>query len=129
MGTRSVLGLVSDLGCTDFNSLYPTVLRTLGMSTECILGQLRQDYTDAYLAAKIQEQKNKSKSKSFEPDWTAAWHGLFAAVEFTMVHEKSEETLIVDLEDGSSLKQRVKSYMILFLQKIVLLYLVQTEHF
>lgn len=24
-----VLGLVSDLGCTDFNSLYPTVLRTL----------------------------------------------------------------------------------------------------
>lgn len=97
-----VLGLVSDLGCTDFNSLYPTVLRTLGMSTECILGQLRQDYTDAYLAAKIQEQKAKSKSKSFEPDWTAAWHGLFAAVEFTMVHEKSDQTIIVDLEDGSS---------------------------
>ncbi|HAO2010169.1 TPA: hypothetical protein IHJ65_000014 [Escherichia coli] len=110
-----VLGLVSDLGCTDFNSLYPTVLRTLGMSTECILGQLRQDYTDAYLAAKIQEQKNKSKSKSFEPDWTAAWHGLFAAVEFTMVHEKSEETLIVDLEDGSSFKATGKElYDIIF---------------
>lgn len=110
-----VLGLVSDLGCTDFNSLYPTVLRTLGMSTECILGQLRQDYTDAYLAAKVQEQKSKSKSKAFEPDWTAAWHGLFAAVEFTMVHEKSEETLIVDLEDGSSFQATGKElYDIIF---------------
>lgn len=110
-----VLGLVSDLGCTDFNSLYPTVLRTLGMSTECILGQLRQDYTDAYLAAKIQEQKAKSKSKSFEPDWTAAWHGLFAAVEFTMVHEKSDQTIIVDLEDGSSFQATGKElYDIIF---------------
>lgn len=97
-----VLGLVDYLGCTDFNSLYPTVLRTLGMSTECILGQLRQDYTDAYLAQKVQEQKARSKSKSFEPDWTAAWHGLFAAVEFTMVHEKSSDIINVDLEDGSS---------------------------
>lgn len=110
-----VLGLVSDLGCTDFNSLYPTVLRTLGMSTECILGQLRQDYTDAYLAAKVQEQKAKSKSKAFEPDWTAAWHGLFAAVEFTMVHEKSDKTLIVDLEDGSSFNATGKElYDIIF---------------
>lgn len=96
-----VLGLVDYLGCTDFNSLYPTVLRTLGMSTECILGQLRQDYTDAYLAERVAEQRGKSKSKAFEPDWTAAWHGLFAAVEFTMVHEKSNDLITVDLEDGS----------------------------
>lgn len=97
-----VLGLVEDLGCTDFNSLYPTVLRTLGMSTECILGQLRQDYTERYLEERIAEQRAKSKSKAFEPDWTAAWHGLFAAVEFTMVHEKSQDIITVDLEDGSS---------------------------
>ena len=110
-----VLGIVDWLGCTDFNSLYPTVLRTLGMSTECIIGQLRQDYTEAYLAAKVQEQKAKSKSKSFEPDWTAAWHGLFAAVEFTMVHEKSEENIIVDLEDGSSFNATGKElYDIIF---------------
>lgn len=97
-----ILGLVEYLGCTDFNSLYPTVLRTLGMSTECILGQIRQDYTEKYLEERISEQKAKSKSKSFEPEWTAAWHGLFAAVEFTMVHERSEKLLTIDLEDGSS---------------------------
>lgn len=97
-----VLGLVDEIGCTDFNSLYPTVLRTLGMSTECILGQLRQTYTTKYLNDKIDQQRIKSRAKTFKPDWTEAWHGLFAAVEFTMVNEKSLETIIVDLEDGSS---------------------------
>jgi len=97
-----VLGLIDYLGCTDFNSLYPTVLRALGMSTECILGQIRQDYTEAHLARRVDEQRIRSKSKKFEPNWTEAWHGLFASVEFTMVREKSKETLVVDLEDGSS---------------------------
>lgn len=97
-----VLGLVDYLGCTDFNSLYPTVLRSLGMSTECILGQLRQDYTEAHLNKRVAEQRAKSKSKAFEPDWTAAWHGLFASIEFTMVREKSQELINVDLEDGST---------------------------
>lgn len=97
-----VLGLVDYLGCTDFNSLYPTVLRALGMSTECILGQLRQDYTEAHLNKRVSEQRAKSKSKAFEPDWTAAWHGLFASIEFSMVREKSQELINVDLEDGST---------------------------
>lgn len=99
-----VLGLVDWLGCTDFSSLYPTVLRSLGMSTECILGQIRQEYTDAVLGERIEQQRIKSKSKTFTPKWTEAWHGLFASVEFTMVHEKSDQVLTVDLEDGTSFK-------------------------
>lgn len=97
-----VLGLVNDLGCTDFNSLYPTVLRALGMSTECILGQIRQTYTEALLNSRIEIQRSKSKSKVFEPKWTEAWHGLFSSVEFTMLRERSQEVLTVDLEDGTS---------------------------
>ena len=97
-----VLGLVDFLGCTDFNSLYPTVLRSLGMSTECIIGQLRHDYTEAHLEKRVADQRAKSKSKAFEPDWTAAWHGLFASIEFTMVREKSQSLINVDLEDGST---------------------------
>lgn len=97
-----VLGLVDWIGCTDFNSLYPTVLRTLGMSTECILGQIRQTYTEQYLNDKIEEQKRKFRGKKFKPKWTEAWHGLFAAVEFTKVQEKTNDILNVDLEDGST---------------------------
>lgn len=97
-----VQGLVDFLGCVDFNSLYPSVLRALGMSTECILGQIRAIYTDAYLEQRIQEQRAKSKSKNFKPDWTEAWHGLFATLEFTKVIEKSTDVLTVDLEDGQT---------------------------
>lgn len=97
-----VQGLIDFLGCVDFNSLYPSVLRALGMSTECILGQIRPTYTDAYLEQRIEEQRLKSKSKKFEPDWTEAWHGLFGTLEFTKVLEKSVDELIVDLEDGQN---------------------------
>lgn len=97
-----VTGLIDALGCVDFNSLYPSVLRSLGMSTECILGQIRTQYTDKLLEERVQLQKAKSKSKKFEPDWTEAWHGLFSTVEFSKVQEKSTEVLTVDLEDGQS---------------------------
>lgn len=99
-----ILGLIEMLGCADFNSLYPTVLRTLGMSTETIMGQVRQTYTNAYLEARIIEQKNAYTGKKFVPDWTAAWHGLFAAVEFTMIRERTQDILDIDLEDGTSFK-------------------------
>lgn len=97
-----ILGLIEALGCADFNSLYPTVLRTLGMSTETIMGQVRQTYTDAYLERKINEQRRVYKGKKFVPDWTAAWHGLFASVEFTMIQDKTDDVLTVDFEDGLS---------------------------
>lgn len=97
-----VLGLVEQVGVTDFNSLYPTILRTLGMSTELIIGQIRQIHTDNFLQNRIDEQRARSKSKKFEPKWTEAWHGLFSSVEFSMIHDKSNEILIVDMEDGTS---------------------------
>lgn len=97
-----ILGLIDALGCADFNSLYPTVLRTLGMSTETIMGQVRQTYTVAYLESKLSEQRMKYRGKKFVPDWTAAWHGLFASVEFTMIQDKTDDLLDVDLEDGST---------------------------
>lgn len=103
-----ILGMIDWIGCTDFNSLYPTILRTLGMSTECIIGQVRQTYTDAYLADKIDEQKRKFKGKKFVPKWTEAWHGLFSAVEFTKIQDKTDDVLDIDLEDGTSFTTTAK---------------------
>lgn len=110
-----VTGLISMIGCTDFNSLYPTVLRSLGMSTECILGQIRQDYTERYLNEQIEKQRASKKSKKFKPNWTEAWHGLFAVLEYTMVMNKTDDVLFVDLEDGTSFKCTAKElYDIIF---------------
>lgn len=103
-----VKGLHDAIGLIDLNSLYPSVIRALKMSTESIVGQVRQDYTEAFLAERIEEQRIKSKSKKFEPNYTSAWHPLFAAIEHTKVVEGSDDLLTVDMEDGSTLQMTGK---------------------
>ena len=85
------------------NSLYPSTLRALNMSTEGIIGQIRHTYTDMYLDEKIQAQRVKSRSKKFKPDWTAAWHGLFGSLEYTMVQNSTDDLLTVDFENGETI--------------------------
>ena len=99
-----VTGVHDFVGCIDLNSLYPSVLRSLKMSTESIIGQVRHTLTNEFLNARIQEQKDKYKGSVFEPSWTEAWHGLFACIEHTRIMEKTDDLLIVDLEDGTSIE-------------------------
>lgn len=95
------IGLHDGIGCVDFASLYPSVLRSLKMSTESIIGQVRQTYTDAELDKRIKAQELKYKGKNFEANWAEAWHGLFACLEHTMIIDKTNDILTIDLEDGS----------------------------
>ena len=97
-----VIGLHEEIGCSDFNSLYPSTIRSLNMSPETIVGQIRQTYTNAFLAEQIEKQKQQSKTKNFEPNYTEAWHSLYSSIEFQMVHDKTDDILDVDLEDGTS---------------------------
>lgn len=99
-----IKGLHDAIGLIDLNSLYPSVIRALKMSTESIVGQVRQTYTEAYLAEKIEHQRQQSKSKSFTPNYTDAWHSLFAAIEHTKVVDKTDDILHIDMEDGSTLE-------------------------
>lgn len=103
-----VKGLHDQIGLIDLNSLYPSVLRSLKMSTESIIGQVRPTYTDAFLAERIREQKLASKSKNFQPNYTDAWHSLFATIEHTKVLEASDDIITVDMEDGSSTEMTAK---------------------
>ncbi len=103
-----VKGLHDAIGLIDLNSLYPSVLRALKMSTESIIGQVRQTYTDAFIADRIHEQKISSKSKNFQPNYTDAWHPLFASIEHTKVHEGTDDEIILDMEDGSSTTMTAK---------------------
>ena len=56
-------GLHSWIGSLDINSLYPSVLRSLNMGNETIVGQLRSDTTKNYIDNKINKEK-KSAAKS-----------------------------------------------------------------
>jgi len=79
------------IGSMDLNSLYPSILRSLNLSTETIVGQVRHTLTVPLL----QEHK-----------WEAAkaWEGKFACPEYELVMEKDTETqLWIDFENGEEL--------------------------
>jgi DNA polymerase elongation subunit (family B) len=86
-------GLHDYIGSMDINSLYPSVIRALNMGPETIVGQLRQDYTQAEIDAKI------AKGNSF----AAAWEGKFGSneYEFVMTKDKAHD-IIVDWENGET---------------------------
>jgi DNA polymerase elongation subunit (family B) len=84
-------GLHDWIGSVDINSLYPSAIRALNMGPETIVGQLRQDYTQAEIDAKI------AKGSSF----AAAWEGKFGSneYEFVMAKDKAND-ITVDWESG-----------------------------
>jgi DNA polymerase elongation subunit (family B) len=86
-------GLHDYIGSMDINSLYPSVIRALNMGPETIIGQLRQDYTQAEIDAKI------AKGNSF----AAAWEGKFGANEYEFVMNKDRANdIIVEWENGET---------------------------
>lgn len=85
------IGISKMVGSVDINSLYPSVLRALGMSPETLVGHIRPTYTDKMLNDKI-----KSGMKS-----NLLWEGVFNTVEFDFVHGKTLDSLEVDFVDGS----------------------------
>ena len=87
-------GLHSWIGSIDINSLYPSVIRSLNMGPETIIGQLRPVKTKSYIDNKINKEKKSAAD---------AWEGLFGTLEYIAVMEKDKATEIVcDFEDGNS---------------------------
>mgnify|MGYP003624410729 FL=1 len=79
------------IGSMDLNSLYPSILRSLNLSTETIVGQVRHTLTVPLL----QEYK-----------WEAAraWEGKFACPEYELVMAKDTKTqLWIDFENGEEM--------------------------
>ena len=85
-------GIHEYIGAIDINSLYPSTIRALNMSTETILGQIRPIVTDAYIANKMTEGCK----------FAEAWDGLFGSFEYRYVMDKSTDLVTVDWDDGRS---------------------------
>lgn len=113
-----VKGLHEWIGSMDLNSLYPSILRACNMSPECIVAQIRHDYTNAGLVKLISQHKNFHKEVSDPTDvnevfrfgktlldspFPKYWDGRFACEEYELVMSKDrEKTLWIDFEDGTS---------------------------
>tara|TARA_B100000424_G_scaffold262749_1_gene249203 strand:- start:510 stop:3173 length:2664 start_codon:yes stop_codon:yes gene_type:complete len=82
------------IGSMDLNSLYPSVIRSLNMAPETIIGQIRPDLTDEMLHNSIELEK-----KSF----AGAWEGKFGTEEYNAIMEQRKDiSLTLDLESGES---------------------------
>jgi DNA polymerase elongation subunit (family B) len=87
-------GLHKYVGSMDLNSLYPSVIRALNMAPETIVGQIRQELTEA----RIHEDMTLKK-KSF----AGSWEGRFGSEEYEAVMEQRKDiALTIDWEDGRS---------------------------
>jgi len=87
-------GLHDYIGSMDINSLYPSVIRALNMGPETIVGQLRQDYTDAEI--EIKKAQNKGS-------FAKAWEGKFGANEYELVMKRDiANDITIDWENGET---------------------------
>lgn len=90
------VGLHDYIGGVDINSLYPSTIRCLNMSPETVVGQLRQDYTIAFLKEKMDKMK--------KPSLTKAWEGVFSSLEYDFVIKQNlEKEISFDLETGETI--------------------------
>lgn len=87
-------GLHKWVGSMDLNSLYPSVIRSLNMAPETIIGQIRPEISDA----RVHEDMTLKK-KSF----AGSWEGRFATEEYEAVMERRKDiALTVDWENGTN---------------------------
>lgn len=82
------------IGSTDMKSLYPSVIRTLNMSPEMIVGQIRLDRTNQA----IEDWMKKGAKYTF----AAWWNDRFNVLEMEEFYNEDIGTkLTLDMEDGS----------------------------
>lgn len=92
------VGIHKEIGCCDINSLYPSAIRSLNMSPETLIGQIRNDRTNKFIEDRV-------KTGASVPE---AWNKVFCLIEFDMVRNKTDDILILDFIDGSEVELTAK---------------------
>jgi DNA polymerase elongation subunit (family B) len=95
-------GIHEWIAAVDINSLYPSVIRALNMAPETIVGQIRLDMTDNYIAERMADKTVNGKRVKGQ-GFSGAWDGLFGTLEYAAVMNQERGTLLtVDWERGGS---------------------------
>ena len=93
LGKRRLM-IANTTGVIDSDYRGTIKMNLLNMSNETIIGQIKPDYTRAYLRDQIVNHKKK---------FAEAWEGKFACLEYDMVmNEDTENTLTLALENGET---------------------------
>lgn len=92
-----VKGMHDWVGSVDINSLYPSVIRSLNISPEAIIGQMRLEKTMQIINKHLKDHKTSTTSD--------AWADFFEVIEYTRTKNRTDDLITVDLEDGSVVTQ------------------------
>ena len=100
-------GMHDWIGSMDLNSLYPSLIRALNMSTETIIGQVRQVRTKEELKQWLSEGKG----------FADFWDGKFNVYEYDEIMNRNVGyDVIIDWEDGLSTEMSAaQAYETIFL--------------
>jgi hypothetical protein len=90
-----VRGVHQWIGGVDINSLYPSAIRSLNMSKETVVGQIRSSQTDRLIARRMKEEK-----RSFAD----SWNEMFGTLEYNQLINREMVMLTVDFEDGTTVE-------------------------
>lgn len=90
-----VQGLHTWIGGVDINSLYPSTIRSLNMSKETIVGQIRPVGTDRLISHRMNAEKRT---------FADAWNEMFGIIEYNQVMNREMVMLTVDFEDGTTVE-------------------------
>lgn len=96
-----IVGLCTNVISFDLNSLYPSIIRSLNLSPETIVAQIKMNLTIPYLWNKIKEKKLWKKVSEQIPDWGAAWSGddMWGCLEYQEVMKQSDTILTLQLNE------------------------------
>lgn len=86
-------GMHSWIGGVDINSLYPSTIRSLNMSKETVVGQIRSTSTEKLITHRVNKEK-----RSFAD----SWNEMFGTIEYNQVMNRDLTMLTVDFEDGTT---------------------------
>lgn len=89
-------GLSDWVGSIDLNSLYPSIIRSLNLGPETLVGQVRLDLTKQLIYERYEAQTSKSMAE--------CWNGLFGTLEYNEIMNRTDRELTLDLESGESIQ-------------------------
>ena len=99
-------GIHENVGAVDITSLYPSVIRSLNMAPETIIGQIRQSLTDQYMfdkGTKLASERRNYQEDDDPQTGSILWENLFSTLEYTAVmNQERGTTLTIDYADGRS---------------------------
>lgn len=103
-----IIGLHENIMSYDMHAMYPSSARTVNMSPETIIAQVRLTKTLPFLWKRIEDNELYSNKSKKIPSWGDAWSDIWGSLEYQDIIAQNDEKLILDIEGGNSIEMTAK---------------------